>query len=123
MQRWPANPPFIFNSNQGSQFTSRPFKQALLAAGCRISREGWGHATDNDFIERLIERLWCSAKWECVYLNPATDGHHLYPQLHAYFTYYNHQCPHQALNGRTPAQFFAQTPAFIPEHICSIKLA
>jgi len=106
--------PFIFNSDQGSQFTSQPFEQALLAVGCQISRDGRGRATDNAF----IERLWRSVKWECVYLNPATDGRHLYEQLHAYFTYYNHHRPHQALKGQTPAQVFAQTPTFNPQQIC-----
>ena len=95
--------PYIFNSDQGSQFTSQPFEQALLQAGCRISRDGCGRATDNAF----IERLWRSVKWECVYLNPATDGQHLYQQLQDYFTYSNHHRPHQALKGQTPAQVFA----------------
>ena len=106
--------PLIFNSDQGSQFTSQPFERALLQAGCRISRDGRGRATDNAF----IERLWRSVKWECVYLNPATDGQHLYQQLHAYFSYYNHHRPHQALRGQTPAQVFAQTPTFNPLSIC-----
>ena len=81
--------PFIFNSDQGSQFTSQPFEQALLQAGCRVSRDGRGRATDNAF----IKRLWRSVEWECVYLNPATDGQHLYQQLQAYFPYYNHHRP------------------------------
>lgn len=106
--------PFIFNSDQGSQFTSTAFEQALLAAGCQISRDGRGRATDNAF----IERRWRSLKWECVYLNPATDGRNLYEQLQAYFTYYNHHRPHQALKGQTPAQVFAQTPTFNPQQIC-----
>ena len=106
--------PHIFNSDQGSQFTSQPFEQALLQAGCRIGRDGRGRATDNAF----IERLWRSVKWECVYLNPATDGRHLYEQLHDYFTYYNHHRPHQALKGQTPAQVFAKTPTFNPPPIC-----
>ena len=105
-----APAPFIFNSDQGSQVTSQPFEQALLHAGCHISRDGRGRATDNAF----IERLWRSVKWECVYLNPATDGQHLYQQLH----YYNHHRPHQALKGQTPAQVFAQTPTFNPASIC-----
>ena len=112
LARQPA--PHIFNSDQGSQFTSLRFEQALLAAGSRISRDGRGRATDNAF----IERLWRSVKWECVYLNPATDGRHLYEQLQAYFTYYNYQRPHQALQGRTPAQVFAQTPTFTSPSIC-----
>lgn len=106
--------PFIFNSDQGSQFTSQPFEQALLPAGCQISRDGRGRATDNAF----IERLWRSVKWECVYLNPATYGAHLYQQLRAYFTYYNHHRPHQALKGQRSSHFFAQTPTFNPERIC-----
>jgi len=111
-QQQPA--PFIFNSDQGSQFTSPPFEQALLQAGCCISRDGRGRATDNAF----IEHLWRSVKWECVYLNPATDGQHLHQQLQAYFTCYNHHCPHQALKGQTPPQVFAQTPTFNPSSIC-----
>ena len=106
--------PFVFHSDQGSQFTSQPVEQALLQAGCRISRDGRGRATDNAF----IERQWRSVKWECVYLNPATDGQHRYQQLHAYFSYYNHHRPHQALKGQTPAQVFAQTPTFNPLSIC-----
>ena len=102
-----APAPHIFNSDQGSQFTSLIFEQALLAAGCRISRDGRGRATDNAF----IERLWRTVKWEHIYLNPADDGHHLYHQLQAYFAYYNHQRPHQSLGGQTPAQVFAQ-PSF-----------
>ena len=88
----------IFNSDQGSQFTSQPFEQALLQAGCRISRDGRGRATDNAF----IERLWRSVKWECFYLNPATDGQHLYQQLQAYFTYYNHHCPTRRSRAKPP---------------------
>jgi len=79
----------------GSQFTSLAYEQALLAAGCRISRDGRGRATDNAF----IERLWRTVKWEQIYLNPADDGHQLHHQLHAYFTYYNHRRPHQSLEG------------------------
>lgn len=70
----------IFNSDQGSQFTSPAFEQELLQAGYLISRDGRGRATDNAF----VERLWRSVKWEYVYLNPAEDGQHLYQQLQAY---------------------------------------
>jgi putative transposase len=99
-----APAPYIFNSDQGSQFTSLAFEQALLDAGCRISRDGRGRATDNAF----IERLWRTVKWEHVYLNPADNGHHLHHQLQAYFAYYNHRRPHQSLGGQTTAQVFAQ---------------
>ncbi|WP_177204822.1 hypothetical protein [Hymenobacter arizonensis] len=56
MQQHPT--PFIFNSDQGGQFTSQPSKQALLQVGCRISRDGRGHTTDNAF----MESLWRSVK-------------------------------------------------------------
>ena len=103
-----APAPHIFNSDQGSQFTSLVYEQALLDAGCRISRDGRGRATDNAF----IERLWRTVKWEHIYLNPADDGHHLHQQLQAYFAYYNYRRPHQSLGGQTLAQVFAQ-PSFI----------
>jgi putative transposase len=80
------------------------YEQALLDAGCRISHDGRGRATDNAF----IERLWRTVKWEHIYPNPADDGHHLYHQLQAYFAYYNYRRPHQNLGGQTPAQVFAQ---------------
>ncbi|MGI4734888.1 MAG: transposase [Janthinobacterium lividum] len=88
-----ATAPHIFNSDQGSQFTSLAYKQALLAAGCR---DGRGRATDNAF----IERLWRTVKWEHIYLNLADDGHQLHQQLQAYFAYYNHRRPHQSLGGK-----------------------
>ena len=87
-----------------------PYEQVLLAAGSRISRDGRGRATDNAF----IERLWRTVKWEHIYLNPATDGHHLHHQLQAYFAYYYHR-PHQSLRGQTPAQVFAQSRTEAPK--------
>lgn len=108
-----APAPYIFNSDQGSQFTCPAYEHALLTAGCRISRDGRARATDNAF----IERLWRTLKWEHIYLNPADDGQHLFHQLDAYFAYYNHRRPHQSLQGQTPAQVFAQTPSFNHNHI------
>ena len=99
-----APAPHIFNSDQGSQFTSLAYERALLAAGCRISRDGRDRATDNAF----IERRWRPVKWEHSYLNPADDDHYLHRQLRTHFAYYNHQRPHQSLSGQTPAQVFAQ---------------
>ena len=93
---------------------SYPPSPELPSRPPRISRDGRGRATDNAF----IEHLWRAVKWECVYLNPATDDQHRYQQLHAYFSYYNHHRPHQALKGQTPAQVFAQTPTFNPLSIC-----
>ena len=108
-----APAPHIFNSDQGSQFTNLAYEQALLTAGCRISRDGRGRATDNAF----IERLWRTVKWEHIYLNPADDGQHLFHQLAAYFAYYHHRRPHQSLRGQTPAQVFTQIPSFNHHHI------
>ena len=103
-----APAPYIFNSDQGSQFTSLAYEQALLDAGCRISRDGRGRATDNAF----IERLWRTVKWEHIYLNPADDGQHLHQQLTAYFAYYNHRRPHQSLGGQTPANVYQTNKTF-----------
>ena len=100
--------PHIFNSEQGSKFTSLIYEQALLAASCRISRDGRGRATDNAF----IERLWRTVKWKHIYLNPADDGRHLHQQLHAYFAYHNHRRPHQSLRGQTPAHVYRTSPTF-----------
>ena len=108
-----APAPYIFNSDQGSQFTSLAYEQALLAAGCRISRDGRGRATDNAF----IERLWRTVKWEHIYLNPADDGRHLHQQLHAYFAYYNHRRPHQSLGGQTPAHVYQTNQTFNHNYI------
>ena len=104
-----APAPHIFNSDQGSQFTSQAYEQALLTAGCRISRDDRGRATDNAFIERLLRTI----KWEHIYLNPAVDGHHLHQQLTAYFAYYNHRRPHQNLDGQTPAHVYRASPTWV----------
>ena len=108
-----APAPYIFNSDQGSQFTSLAYEQVLLDAGCRISRDGRSRATDNAF----IERLWRTLKWEHIYLNPANDGQHLHQQLTAYFAYYNHRRPHQSLGGQTPAHVYRTNETFKHNHI------
>jgi putative transposase len=108
-----APAPYIFNSDQGSQFTSLAYEQALLAAGCRISSYGRGRATDNAF----IERFWRTVKWEHIYLNPADDGRHLHQQLQAYFAYYNHRRPQQSLGGQTPAHVYQTTQTFNNKYI------
>ena len=94
--------PLIFNTDQGSQFTSAEFVGALQEAHCRISWDGKGRATDNAF----IERLWRSVKYECLYLHPADDGRQVFAQLETYFAWYNHHRPHQGLNGQTPASVY-----------------
>jgi putative transposase len=96
--------PGIFNTDQGSQFTSDEFTGALIQAGVRISMDGRGRALDNAF----IERLWRSVKYEDIYLREYADGHALHTGLTRYFRFYNHRRPHSALENLTPAQWHKQ---------------
>lgn len=91
--------PEIFNTDQGSQFTSEEFTGTLSKADVRISMDGRGRALDNAF----IERLWRSVKYEDIYLRAYADGHALLAGLARYFRFYNHKRPHSALANRTPA--------------------
>ena len=92
--------PEIFNSDQGAQFTSDAFTERLLGCGVRISMDGRGRAFDNIF----IERLWRTVKYEEVYLRDYESVPHARESLGAYFTFYNGERPHQALNNATPWQ-------------------
>ena len=94
--------PGIFNTDQGSQFTSEEFTRPLLECGVRISMDGRGRALDNVF----IERLWRSVKYEDLYLRDYADGHALYAGLARYFHYYNHERPHSGLAMRAPASCY-----------------
>ena len=94
--------PEIFNSDQGSQFTSVAFTGVLEAAGVRISMDGRGRVYDNIF----MERLWRSVKYEDVYLRDYADPAAAWAGLTAYFSLYNHRRPHQALDYRTPAEVY-----------------
>ena len=94
--------PDIFNSDQGSQFTCQPFTERLEQADVRISWEGRGRVWDNIF----VERLWRSGKYEEVYLKDYADVPEAIQGLHAYFSFYNTERPHQALGYNTPAQLF-----------------
>lgn len=91
--------PAIFNSDQGSQFTSSAFTGRLQRAGITISMDGRGRALDNIF----VERLWRTVKYEDVYLKGYETPRQVYSGLRDYFGYYNQQRPHQALAYRTPA--------------------
>ena len=95
--------PEIFNSDQGSQFTSLDFTKALLAAGVRISMDGRGRWMDNVF----IERLWRSLKYECVYLHAFETGSELRAGLRWWIDYYNGRRPHSSLAGRTPDEAYS----------------
>jgi putative transposase len=90
--------PEIFNTDQGSQFTSAAFTGVLAAAGIRISMDGRGRWMDNVF----IERLWRSLKHEDVYLKGYSDGQDAGTGIAEWITFYNHSRPHQALANRTP---------------------
>lgn len=90
--------PDIFNTDQGSQFTSGAFTGVLIAAGVRISMDGRGRFLDNIF----IERLWRSLKHEDVYLRGYADGREARAGIASWISFYNGRRPHQAHGGRTP---------------------
>jgi len=90
--------PDIFNTDQGSQFTSAAFTGALAAAGVLISMDGRGRWMDNVF----IERLWRSLKYEDIYLKGYADGREAKAGIASWITFYNGRRPHQALGNRTP---------------------
>jgi putative transposase len=94
--------PEIFNTDQGSQFTSPRFTGVLQEAGIRISMHGRGRWLDNVF----IERLWRSLKYECVYLHAFETGSELRAGLARWIGYYNAQRPHSTLAGRTPDEAY-----------------
>jgi putative transposase len=90
--------PEIFNTDQGSQFTSAAFTGRLAGAGIRISMDGRGRWIDNVF----IERLWRSLKYEDIYLKGYADGREVRAGIASWIGFYNGRRPHQALADRTP---------------------
>jgi putative transposase len=97
--------PEIFNTDQGSQFTSPRFTAVLHAAGVKISMDGRGRWMDNVF----VERLWRSLKYECVcYLHAFETGSELRAGLSRWISYYNVRRPHSTLAGRTPDDAYGQ---------------
>ena len=101
--------PEIFNTDQGSQFTSPRFTGLLTAAGIRVSMDGRGRWMDNVF----IERLWRSLKYECVYLHAFEFGSEARAGIGQWIEYYNADRPHSALGGRTPAEAHQGAPVGI----------
>jgi len=98
--------PEIFNTDQGSQFTSEAFTGLLERHSVRISMDGKGSYNDNLF----IERLWRTVKYEEVYLKAYQDGKEAKVGIGNYFRFYNTERPHQALGYLTPAELFTSTP-------------
>ncbi|MDT8434759.1 MAG: IS3 family transposase, partial [Anaerosomatales bacterium] len=98
-------PPEIFNTDQGSQFTSGGFTSVLAAHGVAISMDGRGRWMDNVF----IERLWRSVKYEEMYLKGYESIPEARRELAAYFEFYNMERGHQGLGDRTPDQVYWDT--------------
>ena len=96
--------PHIWNSDQGSQFTSPQYTQLLLAHDVRISMDGKGRALDNIF----TERLWRTIKQEEVYLNDYATPREARQGLSTYLRFYNEGRIHQSLDYRTPAEVYFQ---------------
>lgn len=94
--------PGIFNSDQGSQFSSIEWIKVLVEHEIQISMDGKGRCFDNIF----VERLWRTVKQEEVYLNEYQDVWQAEDRLRKYFEFYNHRRPHQSLGYKTPAEVY-----------------
>jgi hypothetical protein len=92
----------IFNTDQGSQFTSFAFTNTLKDADIRISMDGPGRRMDNVFIERLRRSL----KYECVFLNAFESGSEARTGIGCWIGYYNADRPHSIFGGRTPDEVY-----------------
>ena len=98
--------PDIFNTDQGCQFTSYEFTQVLKNAGVKISMDGKGRWMDNV----MIERLWRSLKYECVYLNAFETGSEARKGIGNWINLYNQKRPHSQLDDRTPHEAYFDLP-------------
>ena len=98
--------PQIWNSDQGSHFTSPKYLERLQNVNIKISMDGRGRARDNIF----TERLWRTLKYEEVYLHEYASPKEAYHQLAKYIRFYNFERPHQALEYLTPAQLYRVNP-------------
>lgn len=94
--------PEIFNTDQGSQFTSDTFIDVLKNNQVQISMDGKGRATDNIF----IERLWRTVKYEDIYLHAYENGFELYHGLDKFFRFYNEQRRHSSIGNKRPLDLF-----------------
>ena len=98
--------PEIFNTDQGSQFTSQEFIALLESQGIQVSMDGSGRYTDNLF----IERFWRTLKYEEVYLKAYQDAREARSEIGRYIRFYNAERPHQALGYQTPAEVYYAGP-------------
>ena len=98
--------PEIFNTDQGSQFTSDAFTNVLNGANVRISMDGKGRWRDNV----MIERLWRSLKYECIYLYAFETGSEVRQGLKRWIEFYNTRRPHSKLDDRTPDEAYWRKP-------------
>lgn len=99
--------PEIFNTDQGSQFTSKEFTDMLLARGITISMDGKGRTFDNIF----VERLWRTVKYENIYLCGYQSILETKEGLKRYFEFYNKERFHQSIDYRTPWQVYSGVEA------------
>ena len=100
LARW--GKPEVFNTDQGSQFTSQLFLKPLIDKAIKISMDSKGRALDNIF----IERFWRTIKYEHLYLRAYENGHELHQGLSEYFRFYNQDRKHQSLNYQTPSEWY-----------------
>ena len=96
--------PDIFNTDQGSQFTSAAFTSLLQRNGIKVSMDGRGRCLDNVF----VERLWRSLKYEDVYLNNYESGKEARQGIARWLKFYNEKRPHNSLGGVTPDKYYAE---------------
>jgi putative transposase len=109
--------PEIFNTDQGSQFTSLDFTGTLADAGIAISMDGRGRCLDNIF----IERLWRSLKYEAVYLHEMADGFAAERVIAEWIAFYNTERLHSALGGATPAEAYStRRPVEMMDKACAL---
>ena len=105
--------PEIFNTDQGSQFTSTDFIKVLAAREIKISMDGKGAWRDNVF----VERLWRTIKYEEVYLRAYASVSEARAGIGHYLGFYNSRRPHSSLDGRTPDQAYFNQP--MPEAVAA----
>jgi putative transposase len=99
--------PQIFNTDQGSQFTSTAWIEALKSKDIKISMDGKGCWVDNVF----IERLWRSLKYECIYINAFDTFKEAWAGINHWMNYYNDERPHSSLNDKTPSEVYLKMAA------------